>query len=42
MLTEDFVIIGYQPGKGAVRTPISNIKIARLDGERAYAMLVRS
>ncbi len=34
VLTDDFVIIGYQPGTGAVRTPIANLKIARFDGER--------
>ena len=36
--SETFVIIGYQPGTGAVRTPIANIKVARFDGQRlAYA-----
>ena len=34
VLSDAFVIIGYQPGTGAVRTPIANIKIARFDGER--------
>ena len=34
VLTDSFVIIGYQPGTGAVRTPIANIKIARFDGHR--------
>ena len=34
VLTDSFVIIGYQPGTGAVRTPIANIKIARFDGQR--------
>jgi bifunctional non-homologous end joining protein LigD len=28
------VIIGYQPGSGAVRTPIANLKIATFDGTR--------
>ena len=32
--TGDFVIIGYQPGSGAVRTPLANLKIATFDGER--------
>ena len=29
-----FVIIGYQPGTGAVRTPLANIKVAVFDGTR--------
>ena len=32
--TDTFVIIGFQPGTGAVRTPLANIKIATFDGER--------
>ena len=31
--SEAFVIIGYQPGSGAVRTPLANIKIAIFDSE---------
>ena len=34
VLTDSFVIIGYQPSTGAVRTPIANIKVARFDGQR--------
>ena len=34
VLTDDFAIIGYQPGTGAVRAPLVNLKIARFDGER--------
>ena len=34
VLTDDFVIIGYQPGTGAVRAPLANLKIACFDGER--------
>ena len=29
-----FVIIGFQPGSGAVWTPLANIKVARFDGYR--------
>ena len=32
--SDTFVIIGFQPGSGAVRTPLANIKIARFDGQR--------
>ena len=32
--TNSFVIIGYQPSSGAVRTPLANIKIATFDGKR--------
>ena len=32
--SDTFVIIGYQPGSGAVRTPIANLKIATFDGAR--------
>ena len=31
---DTFVIIGYQPGSGAVRTPLANIKVATFDGKR--------
>ena len=31
---DEFVIIGYQPGGGAVRTPLPNIKVASFDGQR--------
>ena len=34
VLTDEFVIIGYQPGGGAVRTPLANIKVASFDGQR--------
>ena len=34
VLTDDFVIIGYQPGTGAVRAPLANLKIASFDGKR--------
>lgn len=34
VLTDAFVIIGYQPGSGAVRAPLANIKIASFDGQR--------
>ncbi|MCX8255320.1 DNA polymerase LigD, ligase domain protein [Beijerinckiaceae bacterium RH AL1] len=32
--SDTFVIIGFQPGSGAVRAPLANIKIARSDGAR--------
>ena len=32
--SDTFVIIGYQPGGGAVRTPLANIKVASFDGTR--------
>ena len=32
--SDTFVIIGFQPGSGPVRTPIANIKVARFDGKR--------
>ena len=32
--SDTFVIIGYQPGGGAVRTPLANIKVASVDGTR--------
>ena len=32
--SDTFVIIGYQPGSGAVRTPLTNIKVASFDGTR--------
>ena len=32
--SDTFVIIGYQTGGGAVRTPFANIKVATLDGAR--------
>ena len=32
--SDTFVIIGYQPGSGAVRTPLANIKVASFDGQR--------
>ena len=32
MKSDAFVIVGYQPGSGAVRTPIANIKAATFDG----------
>ena len=28
--SDTFVIIGFQPGYGAVRTPLANIKVASL------------
>ena len=34
--SDTFVIIGFQPGSGAVRTPLSNIKVARFDGQRLH------
>ena len=34
MQSDTFVIIGYQPGSGAVRAPLANIKVARFDGTR--------
>ena len=34
VLSDTFVIIGYQPGSGAVRAPLANLKIARIDGQR--------
>ena len=34
MLADAFKIMSYQPGTGAVRAPLANIKIARFDGER--------
>ena len=30
--SDTFVIIGFQPGSGAVRAPLANIKVARFDG----------
>ena len=30
--SDPFVIVGYQPGSGAVRTPLANIKVATFDG----------
>ena len=30
--SDTFVIIGYQPGSGAVRTPLANLKIASFNG----------
>ncbi len=30
--SDAFVIVGYQPGSGAVRTPLANIKVATFDG----------
>ena len=32
--SDTFVIIGFQPGSGAVRTPLANIKVASFDGQR--------
>ena len=32
--SDTFVIIGFQPGSGAVRTPLANIKVATFDGTR--------
>lgn len=32
--SDEFVIIGFQPGSGAVRTPLANIKVATFDGTR--------
>ena len=32
MKSDDCVIVGYQPGSGAVRTPLANIKVATFDG----------
>ena len=34
MQSDTFVIIGFQPGSGAVRAPLANMKVARFDGER--------
>lgn len=34
VLTDSFVVIGFQPGSGAVRTPLANLKLATIDGER--------
>ena len=31
--SDAFAIVGYQPGSGAVRTPIANIKVATFDGQ---------
>ena len=34
VLSDTFIIIGFQPSSGAVRTPLANIKVARFDGHR--------
>ena len=34
VLSDTFVIVGFQPGTGAVRTPLANIKVATFDGTR--------
>ncbi len=38
ILTEAFVVVGYQPTSGAVRGALANLKLARLDGGRLVSV----